>query len=433
MKSNSLPILLIIATFALGSSVHAQSGYNVLYRFQGGSDGDMPYGPMIADSAGNLYGTTEFGGSQRFGTVFKLTKGTGGAWTETVLYNFSNGTDGGQPQAGVVMDAAGNLYGTTTAGGDPTCVSTYGYCGVVYKLTPVTGGVYSESVLVNFTGTNGLVPQAGLIFDGEGNLYGTTTRGGSLGYGTVFKLANSGGTWIQTVIHNFAQTDGSSPALGIVFDSAGNLYGTTYSGGNLSNCSGFGCGTVYELSPSTGGTWAFQTLHRFNSTNGATPEGVVIDASGNLFGATAYGGPGNCSNLGDNGCGLVYELSPVAGGSWQGKIIKAFSGVGTSVVNPNPIALDSAGDIYGTSLSGGYKVCNDDTESCGTVYKLTPVSGGTWTLTGLHAFGDNGGGFFPYSAVTIDSAGNIYGTTGAGGDLHCGASGGCGVVFQLTP
>jgi uncharacterized repeat protein (TIGR03803 family) len=433
MKSKPACILLTLAAFALGSAIHAQgSEYNVIYKFQGGSDGIQPYGPMIADSAGNLYGTTEFGGSQRFGTVFKLTPGTGGTWTESVLYSFSNGTDGGEPQAGVVMDAAGNLYGTTTAGGAVSCTSLGGYCGVVYELSPNLGGTWTESVLVNFTGANGLGPQAGLIFDSAGNLYGTTTAGGANGHGTVFELSNSAGTWSQSVLHSFSDTDGAGPALGLAIDSAGDLYGTTYSGGDMSACSGYGCGTVYELAQS-GGTWSFQLLHRFNDTTGATPEGVVLDSSGNLYGATANGGSGSCSGFAANGCGLVYELTQVTGGSWREKVLKSFSGVGTSVVNPNPVVLDASGTVYGTSLFGGLKDCNDDLETCGTIYGLTPVTGGSWTLTGLNAFRDNSDGFFPYAGLTIDSAGNIYGTTGAGGDMSCGSTGGCGVIFQIIP
>jgi uncharacterized repeat protein (TIGR03803 family) len=434
MKSKLVCIFLTLAAFALGSALHAQaSEYNVIYTFQGGSDGVQPYGSMIADSAGNLYGTTEFGGSQRSGTVFKLTPGAGGAWTESILYNFSNGTDGGAPQAGVVMDSAGNLYGTTTAGGAVSCTSRGGFCGVVYELSPGSGGSWSESVLVNFTGANGLVPEGSLIFDSAGNLYGTTTSGGAHGHGTVFELSNSGGTWSQSILHSFSDPDGAGPALGLAFDSAGNLYGTTFSGGDLSACSGFGCGTVYELTPVSGGTWAFQLLHRFNSTNGATPEGVVLDSSGNLFGATAYGGTGSCSGLVDTGCGLVYELSPVSGGAWLEKIIKRFTGIGTSIMNPNPVVLDASGNVYGTSLFGGLQACNDDLETCGTIYELTPASGGAWTLAGLEAFRENSDGFFPYAGLTIDSAGNIYGTTGAGGDMSCGSTGGCGVVFKIVP
>jgi len=428
MKHNSVCLLLLLA--ALASTMHAQS-YKVIYTFQGGNDGEEPYAAMISDSAGNLYGTTEFGGNQRFGTVFKLTAGAGGTWTESVLYSFSDGSDGGQPEAGLVMDGAGNLYGTTTAGGDATCVTLHGFCGVVYKVSPNLDGTWTESVLLNFTGANGLDPAAGLTLDSAGNLYGTTTSGGTTGYGTVFELSpNSDGTWSESILHNFNDHDGRQPASRLLFDSAGDLYGTTFSGGNLTDCSGFGCGAVFELTPVTGGSWSIQVLHRFSGTNGATPVGVTFDSSGNLLGATAYGGAGPCTGLAVSGCGLIYQLSPVSGGSWQEKIIGNFTGA--SVINPNAIVLDNAGNLYGTSLFGGLKTCNSG-QGCGTIYKLAPAVGGGWTFTGLYGFGLNKNGGFPYAALTIDGAGNIYGTTGAGGNLHCESTGGCGVVFQITP
>ncbi len=432
MKRNSVCLFLMLAMFALASADHVQaSTYKVIYTFQGGSDGEEPYAPMISDSAGNLYGTTEFGGSQRLGTVFKLTLGTGGTWTESVLYNFSDGADGGQPMAGVVMDAEGNLYGTTTAGGDATCVTLHGFCGVVYKLSPNLDGSWSESVLLNFIGTNGLYPETGLTLDSAGNLYGTTTSGGIAGYGTVFELSpNLDGTWSQTILHSFTDRDGRQPASTLVFDSGGNLYGTTFIGGDLTACSGFGCGTVFELTPVTGGGWSIQVLHRFNGTNGATPQGVTFDSFGNLFGATADGGKGSCSGgLLVGGCGLIYELSPVSGGLWQEKLVRDFTS--SSVANPNSIVLDGSGNLYGTTLYGGLATCNAGF-GCGTLYKIAPASA-TGAFTGLYGFGLNKNGGFPYAALTIDSAGNIYGTTGSGGNLHCEASGGCGVAFQIIP
>jgi len=428
MKRNSVCLLLMLAAFAFTSARHAQaSSFQVIYTFHG-TDGEEPYAPMIADSAGNLYGTTEFGGSQQWGTVFKLTKGAGGTWTETTLYNFSNGPDGGEPAAEVVMDAAGNLYGTTTAGGDAACVTLHGYCGVVYKLTLNLDGSYTESVLVDFTGTNGLNPVAGLTFDEAGNLYGTTSFGGTTGDGTVFELTPTGGSWTETILHNFAGADGRQPNSTLRFDSLGNLYGTTNIGGNLKACSDFGCGEVYELKPS-GGSWTIDVLHRFNGTNGANPKGLAFDASGNMFGSTATGGSGTCDGFLAPGCGLVYELSPVAGG-WSEKLITNF----TTVVSagPNPVVLDAAGNIYGTSIYGGLKNC-DSGSGCGTVFEIEPKIGGGWNFTGLYGFGLNKNGGFPYAALNIDGSGNIYGSTGSGGDLNCEAFGGCGVVFQITP
>jgi uncharacterized repeat protein (TIGR03803 family) len=333
MNRRFFSALLSIAalTLTLASSASA-STYKVIYTFQGGNDGEQPDAAMIADASGNLYGTTEFGGSQRYGVVFKLTPGAGGTWTESVLYGFSDGTDGGQPLAGVVMDSAGNLYGTAESGGDANCVALHGYCGVVYELSPNSNGTWTETVLVNFTDPNGLLPSAGLTIDAAGNLYGTTIYGGKYGYGTVFELSKQNGTWTQTILHSFSLKDGFQPNSTLIFDSAGNLYGTTASGGGGTTVCYDGCGTVFELIPQSGGTWSIQQLHSFSGKNGAVPSGVVFDSLGNLFGATFYGGNGNCTGLGASGCGLVYELSPISGGGWKENIVKGFSG--NFAVNP---------------------------------------------------------------------------------------------------
>jgi uncharacterized repeat protein (TIGR03803 family) len=431
MNRSLFSTLLSIAALALTLTTSADaSTYKVIYTFQGGNDGDQPDAAMIADSAGNLYGTTEFGGSQRYGVVFKLAPGAGGTWTESVLYSFSDGTDGGQPLAGVVMDSAGNLYGTTESGGNASCVAFYGYCGVVYELSPNSNGTWTETVLVDFTDANGLLPAGGLTIDSAGNLYGTTAYGGQYGYGTVFELSNNNGTWTQTILHNFDLKDGFQPNSTLIFDSAGNLYGTTGLGGRSTSVCYDGCGTVFKLTPQGGGAWSFQMVHNFNGTNGASPSGVIFDPLGNLFGATFYGGSGDCTGLGASGCGLVYELSPGTGGAWQGKSVKGFPG--NFVVTPQPVVLDSAGNLYGTSEYGGNFSCDTNT-GCGTIYQLSLATGGGWTLNRLYEFEAGKNGSFPYAGLTIDNSGNIYGTTGSGGDAKCGATGGCGVVFQITP
>ncbi len=431
MKRSVACLTVMTAAVAMALATLAQaSTYNVIYRFQGGTDGSSPYAGLIADSAGNLYGTTEFGGSARYGTVFKLTPGTGGAWTETVLYNFTLGADGGEPQADVVMDSAGNLYGTTASGGDPTCVAEHGYCGVIFKLTPGAGGIWTESVLLDFTGTNGLEPVGGLIFDSAGNLYGTTYFGGTLGYGTVFELSpSSGGTWTQTVLANMPSQI-RSPNSDLVFDAAGNLYGTTSFGGSSTSVCIAGCGTIFKLTPGTGGTWTVHAIHSFNGTNGATPVGLAIDAAGNLFGSAPFGGTGACPGLGANGCGVVYELAPQTGGAWRESLTHDFRTIAANT--PNPVSIDGSGNIYGTTIFGGnMSLCSG--QGCGTIYRLAPVGGRGWTFTGLYAFGQGANGFYPYKNLTIDHSGNIYGVTGAGGDLSCGSTGGCGVVFQIIP
>src|ERR1019366_6634594 len=219
-------VLAIIAATLFVTSTWAAAQEQVLHSFGNGTDGNDPLGGLIFDASGNLYGTTLGGGTYGGGTVFELTPAGGGSWTETVLHNFdSNGTDGFTPYAGLIFDSAGNLYGTTRWGG------TYGG-GTVFELTTAAGGGWTEQVLHSFDHnyTDGYYPQAGLIFDAAGNLYGTTSQGGTYVYwGTVFELTPAaGGDWTETVLHNFNQngTDGYYPEAGLIFDAAGNLYGT---------------------------------------------------------------------------------------------------------------------------------------------------------------------------------------------------------------
>ena len=429
-KAASLRSLLTLSALLCSLAIHSSaSTYRVIYSFHG-TDGDLPLAEMIADSSGNLYGTTEFGGGTgKFGTVFKLTQGSGGTWTNTVLYAFTNGTDGGQPVGSLVFDASGNLYGTTTAGGDPACTSLGGFCGVVFKLTPGSGGTWTESVIHSFTGPDGLFPTAGLIMDSAGNLYGTTGQGGTFGNGTVFELSPaSGGAWTETVLHSFnARTEGRGPDSLLVFDSAGNLYGTTNEGGG-SGCASVGCGTVFELLPQSGGTWISHVLHRFDGTHGAVPVGVTIDSANNLFGAATEGGPGNCPNALAIGCGLAFELTPTSTG-FSDRIIHSYN-LGTQ--NPSKLFLGSGGVLYGTTLFGGHKTCDQNLEGCGTIYELTPAGTG-YTFSALHLFLGGTDGQWPTATLNSDNAGNLFGTTQSGGDLSCGATGGCGTVFQIIP
>jgi uncharacterized repeat protein (TIGR03803 family) len=291
---------------------------------------------LIMDGSGNLYGTTEAGGADNYGTVFKLTPGSGGSYTESVLYSFQGGTaDGAYPQAGLIMDNSGNLYGTTEEGGTGSCSangSTIG-CGTVFKLTPGSGGCYTESVLHNFQGgtSDGADPWAGLIMDSNGDLYGTTTLGGAsggpgscsgngsaTGCGTVFKLTlGNGGSYTESVLHYFqgGTSDGANPYAGLIIDSNGNLYGTSSGGGNAAGttrsgtaCSGDSCGTVFRLAPGSGGDYIESLVYSFKAgfSDGSYPDaGLIMDGSGNLYGTTTEGGTGVCTPF---GCGTVFEI-----------------------------------------------------------------------------------------------------------------------------
>src|ERR1035441_9689320 len=263
-------VLAIIAATLFVTSTWATAQEKVLYSFYGGTDGNGPEAGLIFDAAGNLYGTTGAGGTANTGTAFELTPTAGGGWTEKVLYSFgAYGTDGVVPYAGLIFDAAGNLYGTTYAGG------TYYQYGTVFELTPAAGGGWTEKVLHNFVanGTDGYYPWAGLAFDRFGNLYGTTSTGGTYEGGIVFELTPAGsGGWTETVLHRFGNAmDGSGPLAGLIFDAAGNLYGTTSGGGTYD-------GTVFELTPAGGGSWTEKVLWSFGSgTDGFAPQVGLVD------------------------------------------------------------------------------------------------------------------------------------------------------------
>jgi uncharacterized repeat protein (TIGR03803 family) len=299
----------------------------VLHSFiNDGTDGQQPYAGLIIDAGGNLYGTTFYGGPYGYGTAFELTPAAGGTWTEKVVWSFGSGTDGNEPYAGLISDAAGNLYGTTDGGGTA-------FSGTVFQLTPAGGGTWTEKVLHSFVGgTDGTAPFGSLIFDAAGNLYGTTSEGGAYnscsgGCGTVFELTPAaGGTWTEKVLWSFGNgTDGANPQAGLIFDAAGNLYGTTYSKGSN------GGGTVFELSPAAGGTWTEQVLHNFGSgTDGAKPQaGLIFDGAGNLYGTTSLGGSyngGAVFRLNAQGESLLHSFSGTDGISPQGGMLLDTSG-----------------------------------------------------------------------------------------------------------
>jgi uncharacterized repeat protein (TIGR03803 family) len=382
----------------------------VLHSFGNGTDGYFLTGGLVADSHGNLYGTTQYGGTgtcsigEECGTAFELSPSAIG-WTETILHEFgSNATDGWRPYVGLVMDKSGNLYGTTGDGG------AYGDFGTVFELSPGPGGKWKEKILHSFgKGNDGVQPDGTLIFDSAGNLYGTTQVGGANGWGTVFEVFQKpGGGWGESVLHSFANDgkDGYYPLGSVVFDSAGNIYGTTWEGG------AHGLGSVYEVAPKAGGGWKEQVIFSFNGKDGAVPEnGFAADASGNFYGTTLYGG--NNSGCGGDGCGTVYELA-YTGGHWVQTILHSFAANGTDGFEPEAgLTLDSAGNLYGTTIFGGTGNC-DRGQGCGTVYKLSPGTGGTWTET-VYPFVTFADGYYPEAGVILDSAGNIYGTTVHGG------------------
>jgi uncharacterized repeat protein (TIGR03803 family) len=409
------------AAFTAGAGfAPAQSAETLLYRFKGGTDGSTPVANLIFDSKGALYGSTYAGGTLGYGTVFKLTPPAPGhpQWTETVLYSFKGGSDGTNPQAGLIIEKNGALYGTTVIGGSKNS-------GTVFKLTPPDVGhsQWTETIVHSFDGNDGGNP-SGLIFDSKGALYGTTFAGGTLGYGTVFKLTPptpGHPQWTETVLYRFkGGSDGATPPAGLVFDSNGALYGATFVGGSKNS------GTVFKLTPPDAGhsQWTESVLHSFgNENDGASPyAGLIIDRSGALYGTTVRG------VFFDRG--TVFKLTPPAAGhtQWSESVLYSFKvGPDGSMPEANLI-FDSKGALYGTTFEGG-------TLGYGTVFKLTPPAPGhtQWSETLLHLFvASPSDGQLPQAGLILDSKGTLYGTTAFGGTSNC-HFGTCfyGTVFEV--
>jgi len=412
--------ILFFATLGLlflttAAPAFATSKEKVLYSFcaqQLCPDGSNPVAGLIPDAAGNLYGTSVYGGISNCphgcGTVFELSQ-VNGKWKEKVLHHFeNNGEDGFYPAASLIFDRLGNLYGTTAG-------SAYGGGGSVFELTPGKDGKWKEKILYSFGSE---APLGSLIFDAEENLYGTTFYGGAYSDGTVFMLApGKNGRWTESVLHNFDYNgaDGFSSRAAVIFDTSGNLYGTTVLGGTGGN------GTVFEMTPGQNGSWTEQVIYDFTGgSDGSLPTtGLVLDASGSLYSTAIAGGAGDW--------GTVFKLAPGKNGEWTFTVINSFDQSDGDSPDGSLI-IDVYGNLYGTTNGGGAYDANCDYPGCGTVYELTPGSGGTWTETVLHSFNDNGvDGYQPYGSLVMDRNGNLYGTTNAGG-AH-----GYGTVFEVTP
>lgn len=412
-------ILILLETMLVVPGVLAARKYKTLYKFTGGVDGQNPYVGLISDQGGFFYGTTYAGGAYSYGTVFKLRRDRQGTWSESVIHSFNfDGKDGYYPGAGLTFDSVGNLYGATVEGG------AYNY-GMVFKLTPSGAGSWTESVVHSFNsdGKDGFYPYAGVTFDPAGNLYGTTQGSGPYcnpyACGTVFKLMPNGdGSWSEAVIHLFNGSDGAFPVAGVIFDAAGNLYGTTVEGG-FSFCEGQGCGTVFKLTPNGDGSWTESVIHSFSDgRDGRYPfAGLILDAAGDLYGATVEGGGFGC---GGYGCGTVFKLKSYKNGSWAESVIHSFKDDGRDGTSPSGgVTLDRVGNLYGTTFYGG-------AGNYGTVFKLAPTTNGKWEETLLHSFKDQPGAH-PDAGVIFDGHGGLYGTTF--GD-HTTA---WGSAFEITP
>jgi uncharacterized repeat protein (TIGR03803 family) len=403
-----------VSAFAAGTE---QVLYSLAYNY-----GTNPYAGLTLDAYGNLYGTISTGGVYGGGAVFELTPGESGQWSLEVLYSFcsvTGCTDGITPESELISDAAGNLYGTTSEGG---VYSGCGHgCGTVFELTPLANGFWTETVLYSFTGgADGGTPLAGLIFDATGNLYGTTSVGGdhssqfcgSAGCGVVFMLKpHTNGKWTEKVLHRFCSRLGcplgASPN-GVILDTSGNVYGTTIQGGTV------GAGVVFRLSPAAKGAWTGKLLHTFGiGDDGANPNGVSIDGAGNLYGTTKLGGT--------HRAGTVFQLAQHANGKWYEKILHNFCPSTNCADGELPYAgvtLDASGNLYGTTFYGGIA-------GYGTVFKMTPGASGRWTETVIYDFLYGEGN--PDAGLALDATGNLFSRTDNGGEY------GFGTVFEVIP
>lgn len=396
-------LLISSAVVLLAAAASAASTTKLVYSFAGGGDGEYTDTELVRDSAGNLYGSSVQGGLYGGGTVFQVTP-TG---VHTVLYNFTGGADGGEPYKGVTLDALGNLYGTAVTGGGGSCE---GGCGVVFQLTN-SGDSWTQTVIHTFTGSDGSGPGSPVAIDKHGNIYGTTPTGGTYGMGVLYRISPNGtGGWNFHVIHTFTggadggggsasrllidsignlygvctiggangfgnvyelsliqgkwqfkvlyafkdQPDGALPYGGVVFDKAGNLYGTTYYAGAND------LGTVYRLTH-VNGTWAESVLYSFQGgTDGDSPiSSLVADASGNFYGTTSSGGAASC------GCGVIFKMTRGSTGKWSESVVYRFPGAPNAGFAYNGMISDSSGNFYGTTVHGG-------TTNDGTVYEFTP-------------------------------------------------------------
>ena len=384
--------------FSLSANAYCASTEKLLHVFR---QGDLPWAGVTFDSAGNLYGTSAYGGSFQRGGVFKLTHSASGGWQYSMLYSFKGGTDGESPYAGVIFGSAGELYGTTPLGG------AFGN-GTVYELSPGKDGGWKESILYSFQGNgDGKLPVSGLVIDRSGILYGSVAQLGdnSCNYfnGGIFQLKHSANKWQQTMLYRFCgPTNGWSPGP-ITLDQAGNIFGGAGGGTHQQ-------GLVYKLTRN-GIHWSETVLAQMTSTEGNPSGPLVFDTAGNLYGVGSGGTEGT-----------IFELSPSADG-WRVKVLYSFTG-GLDGALPTGVVVGATGTLYGVSSEyGEYGVYG------GTAFSLSRGQNGQWVQTVLHSFGDENDGYSPYDVVTLDQKGNLYGTTSTGTPSCCLY----GSVFKIAP
>jgi uncharacterized repeat protein (TIGR03803 family) len=377
--------------------------FTVLHNFGASNDGAVPAGPLLLNEQGKLYGVTAGGpGSDAYGAVFELISRTNGKWSERLLHSFTAGDGSAYPYGSLVVDRSGNLYGTTS-----------GYLsfavGGIFKLSASQGGwdfamLYSDNA------------GPGLVFDKLGNLYGEIGPGDYHGAGAIGELSSGSNGWNYTQLYSFCSQqrceDGFSPAAPPIWDGHGNLYGTTYYGGiGQPACwNALGCGVIFKMTPNSHGTWTYHVLHRFASwpTDGQTPNGgLVRDSSGSFYGTTGLGG--------DKNHGTVFKIT-FNGRSWRKTVLYDFPNCGDGCAPSGTLVFDRAGSLYGAGDGGNS--CGP--AACGLIFKLTPQKNGNWKYSIVHKFKGTDGNF-PLGVI-VDGKGNLFGTAKSGGTYNAGVA-----------
>lgn len=426
---NSFALMLLLCAGSLAGAARANTNAgqeSVLYSF-GGPDGAGPLYGIIGDGNGDIFGVTVFGGTRSIGTVFELSPG-GTGYSESVLYNFRGPQDGDKP-TGIVRDADGELFGFTAIDGP-------GGGGTVFKLAPARSG-YRFSLLYAFPSNfYAFGPLGAPVLGKLGGLYGVTQGGGIGNSGIVFKLTPAGKSYTYSAIYSFpGGAGGYLPQAGLTSDSHGAIYGTTYYGGYMNQCSNAGCGEVFKITPTATG-YRESTLYQFQSSqDGAQPFGVltVDNNTGDVYGTTEYGGTGR-----HGGCGTVFKLKRTPAG-YKHSILYNFNGQ-DGCLPEGQVFLGPSGTLFGTVAIGGFGCAGI---GCGVVYELVP-SGNQYVHSTLYAFaGPNHGAYDgaepEQTNLIADASGALYGTTRSGGSkLSCGDGGpggalGCGIVFKIVP
>jgi hypothetical protein len=423
MRPTHIPYLLALAltvafvVLSVGPVAWCAAKFRVLHNFGGSKDGAHPSGALLLDSKRNLYGATGGGpGEYGYGVVFELVPQADGKWKEAILHTLTGGSGGAFPWGGLIFDASGDLYGT---------ISGYLSADVsgVFGLTASSGNWAYRVLYTGFAGP-------GLVLDQLGNLYGEMGSGQNK-EGAIGELSLGSGGWSYSPLYSFCGQYNCPDGWGMpdppIWDGKGNLYGTaTYGGIYRPACvDGFGCGVIFKMTPNGDGTWAYHVLHRFASSfnDGQNPfGGLVMDAAGNFYGSTWFGGPNGRGN-GGYGHGTVFQLA-FTGGKWKETILYDFPNCNYGCMVMGTLALDKAGNLYGTA-AGGTGSCAG--AACGVVFKLAPQKTGKWKYSVVHDFTPTDGGVQPFYGVILDGKGNLFGVTSNFGKYNAGTA------FEITP